>query len=296
MQAHLLTPRLVSSVKGGSWSELTTPRFPFVSLLVSGGHTLLVDSSSITEHTVLANTTDNAIGDALDKAARCILPEPIIQNEKSTAYGKILEQFAFPNGSKDYAKYSPPMTRRDELVPKESEWGWSLTTPLAASRDMRLSFAGIASAVERIVDEKKKAGQEMCEKERMHLARAVMLICFEHLGSRLAMALQSFAGKKRRDPNAIVLSGGVASNRFLKKVLRSFLDARGFGHLKFISPPPHLCTDNAAMIGWAGIEMFEMGWSTNLSARALKKWSLDAKDEDGGVLGPFGWVKKQPQF
>lgn len=295
MQAHLLTPRLVSSVKGRTWADLTIPKFPFMSLLVSGGHTLLVNSTSLTEHEVMANTADNAIGDAIDKAARLILPESVIQTEQSTAYGKILEQFAFPNGPRDYSNYSPPMSRGDELIPYQSKWGWSLTTPLANSRDMRFSFSGIGTAVERIVSEKRKAGQELCEEERVDLARATMQTSFEHLASRLVIGIQSIPRWKQRALETIVISGGVASNKFLMTVLKSFLEARGYGHLKFVSPPAYLCTDNAAMIGWAGIEMFEMGWRTELSARALKKWSLDVRDEEGGLLGPVGWSKHRAQ-
>ena len=79
-------------------------------------------------------------------------------------------------------------------------------------------------------------------------------------------------------------------------ILRSFLDARGFGHLELVVPPPYLCTDNAAMIGWAGIEMYEMGWRSDLSCRVIKRWSLDPKAEDGGILGIPGWRKDTNQI
>ena len=296
MQAHLLTPRLVSSVKGGSWAQLTSPKFPFMSLLTSGGHTLLVNSTTLTDHEVLAETGDTAIGDTIDKAARVILPESLIQSKKGTAYGRLLEQFAFPNGPQDYADYRPPLTRADEIIPHKSDWGWSLTTPLAKSRDLRFSFSGLATSIENIVKEKTKDRKEMSEKERIDLARAAMTTSFEHLASRLVLALQSLDPRKRKAVNTIVISGGVASNKFLMKVMKTFLHARGFGHIEFVTPPPYLCTDNAAMIGWAGIEMFEMGWSTDLSTRALKKWSLDSRAEDGGILGPVGWKKGRPQI
>ena len=296
MQAHLLTPRLFSSVKGGSWAELTSPKFPFMSLLTSGGHTLLVNSTTLTDHEILAETSDTAIGDTIDKAARVILPESLIQSKKGVAYGRLLEQFAFPNGPQDYTDYRAPLTRADELIPHKSEWGWSLTTPLAKSRELRFSFSGLATAVENIVKEKTKDGKEMPEKERIDLARAAMTTSFEHLASRLVLALQALDQKKQKAVKTIVISGGVASNKYLMKVLKTFLHARGFEQIEFVSPPPYLCTDNAAMIGWAGIEMFEMGWSTDLSARALKKWSLDSRSEDGGILGPVGWKKGRPHI
>lgn len=297
MQAHLLTPRLVSSLNGRSWEELTMPRFPFMSLLISGGHTLLVNSTSLTDHQTMVETSDIAIGDAIDKAAREILPDSITQKSKGGTFGKLFERFAFPNGPDDYTtNYVPPKTRGDEMVPRRSVWGWSFTTPLANTRDLRFSFAGVPSTVGKIFAEKQKKGEIVSDEERMHLARAVMTVSFEHLASRIVMALESMKGKKKRDTNTLVLSGGVAANKFLKHVLRSFLDARGFGHVKFVVPPPYLCTDNAAMIGWAGLEMYEMGWRSELSSRVIKKWSLDSKAEGGGIMGPSGWKKGPVQI
>jgi N6-L-threonylcarbamoyladenine synthase len=73
----------------------------------------------------------------------------------------------------------------------------------------------------------------------------------------------------------VVLSGGVAANQFLRHVVQSYLSVRGFPHIKLLAPPIDLCTDNAAMIGWTGLEMFETGWSSPLDIRALPKWSLE---------------------
>ncbi|KAF9894935.1 hypothetical protein FE257_004557 [Aspergillus nanangensis] len=296
MQAHLLTPRLVSSLarglNDGSGSASITPEFPMLSALVSGGHSILVKSSSVTDHELMASSADIAIGEALDKSAREILPEDLLDSAKNTMYGKLLEQFAFPNGSTDYADYQPPMRRGDETIKRETPWGWTLTTPFANTRDLRFSFSSIASAVTRIVAQKKKAGQTLSHDERVGLARESMRICFEHLASRTTIALEQLRAQyPGNEVKTLVVSGGVAANRFLMAVLRSFLDVRGFGHLDIVAPPPYLCTDNAAMIGWAGIEMFEAGWRTDLGVRALRKWSLDPQAEDGGILGPGGWHK-----
>ncbi|KAK5677308.1 Mitochondrial tRNAs modification protein, partial [Elasticomyces elasticus] len=144
MQAHLLTPRLVSSLeRSKDASFMTKPEFPFLSILVSGGHSILVKSASITEHEVMASSVDIAIGESLDKSAREILPSSMLQDAKNTMYGKILEQFAFPN----------------EVVKRKSHWGWSLTTPFANTRHMQFSFSSIASAVSKLVSLKEKAGQ-----------------------------------------------------------------------------------------------------------------------------------------
>ncbi|UCK59152.1 hypothetical protein AFCA_001976 [Aspergillus flavus] len=299
MQAHLLTPRLVSSLRQDqetsnhtSPSPPVTPEFPFLSILVSGGHSNLVKSSTLTDHKIMASTADIAIGESLDKSAREILPSSLLQSAKNTMYGKMLEEFAFPNGSADYADYRPPMNRGEELIKRETPWGWSLTTPFANTRNLQFSFSSIASAVKRIITQKENSGQRFSHEERVDMARESMRVCFEHLASRTIIALETLRQQKPEDEvKTVVVSGGVAANRFLMTVLRSFLDVRGFGHVDIVAPPPYLCTDNAAMIGWAGLEMFEAGWRTDLSARALRKWSLDPQADDGGVLGPSGWQK-----
>lgn len=299
MQAHLLTPRLVSSLERGQCADTatteTTPEFPFLSILVSGGHSILVKSASITEHEVIASTTDIAIGESLDKAAREIIPSSLLQNSKTTMYGKALEQYAFPNGTSDYADYRPPMSRGEEVVKHESPWGWSLTTPFANTRHLQFSFSSIASAVGKLISLKEKTGEVMSDDERIVLAREAMRVCFEHLASRTIIALETLrskTGNPSEEVKTLVVSGGVAANKFLMTVLRSFLDVRGFEYVKILAPPPYLCTDNAAMIGWAGIEMFEAGWCSDLSVRALRKWTLDPRADDGGVLGPSGWRKR----
>lgn len=297
MQAHLLTPRLVSSMNGQSSSEPkpNTPRLPFASLLVSGGHTFLVNSTSLTQHRVMADTCDLALGVALDKTARTILPDDVVQKNPGSSFGTLLEQFAFPNGPADYAGYKPPKSRGEEILPYVSEWDWSISMPLANSREPRYSFTGIPSTVDRIMGGKKKRRESISDEERVHLARAAMQVCFEHLASRTTMAMVAAAERGERKTNTLVVSGGVAANRFLMTVLRSFLDARGFRNVKFDIPPPYLCTDNAAMIGWAGIEMYEAGWRSDLGCRIIRSWSLDPDAEDGGIMGADGWVKDSGQ-
>lgn len=71
--------------------------------------------------------------------------------------------------------------------------------------------------------------------------------------------------------------------------LRTFLDANGLSYVQLSFPPPALCTDNAAMIAWAGMEMFESGWTTDLMCDAIKTWSIDPAAHEGGILGVDGW-------
>lgn len=296
MQAHLLTPRLVSCLTVAnletSASPDTTPHFPFFSILVSGGHSILVHSKSLTDHKIMADSHDIAMGKTLDQSAREILPDSLLQEAKNTMYGKFLENFVFPNGQADFADYQPPKTRREEIIKRVSPWGWSITTPLADTRTLQLSFSPMSSMVRKIVEEK---GDNLAHEERVDLGREAMRVCFEHLASRTIIALEalrkqsySYGGDEIK---TLVVSGGVAANKFLMKVLHSFLDVRGFGHVKIVAPPPYLCTDNAAMIGWAGIEMFEAGWWSDLSCRPLRRWTLDPQAGDGGILGPGGWIR-----
>lgn len=313
MQGHLLTPRLVSALPaqqhapGSGDASSYGPEFPFLSMLVSGGHSLLVHSRSLVDHEVLATTIDIAVGDVLDKIARLVVPEPLLRGSKTTMYGKILEEFAFPNGASDYSYYRSPATRGEEIPKrKHDNWDWSFSMPFAETKRLAFSFAGIASTVQSVFrDRKAKWMHERGEdekdfvphEERVALARILMQVCFEHLASRTVIALQNLRNNQARhtldsgNVKSLVLSGGVAANQFLRTVVRSFLNVRGFSDIEITAPPPSLCTDNAAMIGWAGIEMFEAGWHSDLSCRALRKWSLDATAEDGGILGPHDWIK-----
>jgi N6-L-threonylcarbamoyladenine synthase len=305
MQAHALTPRLMSALDAQrqeneklaksqklsrrplvSTEEKLQIQIPYLSLLVSGGHTMLVHTQSLTEHPTLAETVDIAIGDCIDKVGRHVLPKEVLESSESTMYGPILEEFAFPDGPPNYADYTAPASRADEIAPKISKWGWSVTAPLVESRELKYSFVGIDSTVKRIMD---KSDHDVLEEERRDLARTAMCVAFEHLASRVVLALETKrpALVSNKITN-MVISGGVAANGYLRHIMKAWLQARGYGHFSIITPPIEFCTDNAAMIAWAGIEMFEAGYTSSLQCQALRKWSLDPAAEDGGILGA-GW-------
>ena len=351
MQAHALTPRLVTALEKGraAWPETDgtgapqtgagsaaqktshEPSFPFLSLLVSGGHTMLLLSRSLCSHRILVPDAGNlAIGDMLDKCARDILPSDILAAVPDTMYGAALESFAFPDAPAqarpghdrdyDYGGYAPPARRNDELRPFVTTAGAVLTPPLAASRARIYNLTGFGTQVSRAAT----ADPDMSVPERRELARATMRLAFEHLTSRILFSLdgegpgmapgveetEDLGGEEEGNGEGeekegrrglreelaavrtLVVSGGVASNRFLMRVLRSTLDARGHGNVAVVAPPRHLCTDNAAMIAWAGMEMWDAGWETDLSATAVRKWSLDPGSEDGGILGLPAWVRR----
>lgn len=219
MQAHALTPRLVSELLNPI-QQYPKPAFPFLTLLVSGGHTLLVHSKGVTNHAILATTTDMAIGDLLDKIARSVLPPDILQKASQagdTMYGRLLEHFAFPNGDLDH-QYSAPQSRGEEIARKESHWGWALVPPLAETRSgskskaMEFTFSGLGSAVKRICEAKPHMEYE----ERVDLAKESMRVAFEHLASRVGWALEELRDAGSTGVPPLVVSGGVASNGYLK--------------------------------------------------------------------------------
>jgi glycoprotease/Kae1 family metallohydrolase len=365
MQAHALTPRLVRALKPPSFNEergefdpRPSPSFPFLSLLVSGGHTQLLLSRSVTSHAILAEAHNAAVGDMLDKCARAILPPEVLASAEDVMYGAQLESFAFsvkrndkrndkrtskslspefvdPYEHKYGYVYNPPAKRADEIKPYISANGWFLTPPLSERRDMAYDFSGLGGQVQAIMQK----NPDMDVPQRQELAREAMRLVFEHLASRAIFALDDLRANEKKkgreqqqqqqqqqpqqqDPTVatttttpgvttLVVSGGVASNRFLRYILKRMLSARGYPDLEILFPPPHLCTDNAAMIAWAGMEMYEAGWHTDLSALPVRKWSMDdgGGDDDagvdskeqggggeggerkGGILGMKGWLR-----
>lgn len=303
MQAHALTPRLMSALALSTTGHCT-PVFPFLSLLVSGGHSMLINSTALTEHSILATTGDIALGDCLDKAARAILPKHLV----IPPYGRALENFAFPAGQLDY-HYSAPKNRAYELERRITKHGWGLGPPLAeskggsSSKKMAYSFSGLLSSIERFIKYDIDSGTgpltrrprdaEPSEDERRDMAKEVMRVAFEHLASRVVLHLSSLPAQESAKIKTVVVSGGVAANTFLRHVMRSFLDIRGYRHIELCFPPIEFCTDNAAMIAWAGIEMFEAGYSSDLSVKPIKTWSMDPKSVDGGILGADGWTRSE---
>ncbi|PNY29537.1 tRNA N6-adenosine threonylcarbamoyltransferase, mitochondrial [Tolypocladium capitatum] len=309
MQAHALTPRLARALGMGDASAgeprgdgagepATGPDFPFLSLLVSGGHTQLVHSASLTDHRIVANTGDIAIGNLLDQAARVILPPDVLAASPDVMYGRLLEAFAFPpptdgggGGDGDHvaaqheAFFRPALSRHDEMVDLPSGYGWTVPLPFRNSRRLAYSFSSIHSHVHRLA----AAAPSMPLAERRALARHTLRAAFQHLASRLCLAL---ADEPSLLPAAhtLVVAGGVASNRFLAHVLRSTLAARGFPAVDIVAPPVALCTDNAAMVAWTAMEMYDAGWRSELSVLPIGRWPMDPAVGEG-ILGAEGWVR-----
>ncbi|KAL5419601.1 hypothetical protein PMIN06_006905 [Paraphaeosphaeria minitans] len=319
MQAHALTPRLVAALDasenstqawgdspGGPQGEIdVAPTFPFLSVLASGGHTLLIHSATLTNHEVLASTSDVAVGECLDKIARIVLPPDVLQEAGNTMYGALLEQFAFPSDKSTQIassdprsasaychefesryEYRVPKNHEEELQRNVSRWGWAFNQPLAKAgggtknKTLEMSFSGLMTAVERAVryehdqstgklTKVERSALDIGREERRDMAEFSMRAAFEHIAARVVLALQSTPAE------SVVVAGGVGANYYLRYVLASKLVANGYGDVLLVIPPPHLCSDNAAMIAWAGTEMFRAGHRNEFSIRAIRKWPLD---------------------
>ncbi|KAL7901448.1 glycoprotease family domain-containing protein [Trichoderma sp. SZMC 28014] len=309
MQAHALTPRLVHALNNnnntkdadGITTSTPSPAFPFLSLLVSGGHTQLILSSGLTTHQILATTADVAIGNLLDQTARVILPPCVLRSSPDVSYGRVMEAFAFPPGQDTVADYEaffkPALSRREEIEDVASGYGWSIALPFRNSRKLAYSFSSIHTQVHGIVaaieaNNSSPDVDKISLDQRRALARHTLRASFQHLVSRLILALQDHPALQQSPAiKTLVVAGGVASNRFLMHVLRTTLAARGFPDLQIVAPPLELCTDNAAMIAWAGMEMFEAGYRSELSVRPIARWPMDP-EVGGGMLGVGGWIKE----
>lgn len=323
MQAHALTPRLVAALNGGEGGV----EFPFMTLLVSGGHTILLESRGLTSHKILAETIDIALGDMVDKCARRLLPEEVMDSyPEAVSYGAALEKFCFPEKEPEYA-YHPGRTpeRKREDEEKVKRWGeWKLCRPLTKNEKARFSdafsFCGLGSTLDRYFSMKDGGPESISVEERKALGREVMMVAFEHVASRIVTSLEA----SKTPPSALVISGGVAANKFLKNMfalhitsparanalwlrLSNYLSHNGH-NIRIAIPPQKYCTDNAAMIAWAGLEMYRAGYTSAPTVTPVRKWSLDndtyyevsdidceASDKNGpgGVLGISGWVKRE---
>jgi N6-L-threonylcarbamoyladenine synthase len=218
LEGHALSPRLVEPDLG----------FPYLLLLVSGGHCQLLEVRGVGDYRRLATTIDDAVGEAFDKAAKLL-------------------GIGYPGG--------PAI---EELAKSGDPKAVSLPRPLVGSGEPHFSFAGLKSAVQRAA----ASG----EHRREDIAASFQQAVVDCLVDRTALAL------RETDAPALVVAGGVAANQAIRTALADLAAREG---RRFSVPPPWLCTDNAAMIAWAGAERFAQGLCDSLDAPARARWPLD---------------------
>lgn len=168
--------------------------------------------------------------------------------------------------------YQAPQNRQDEKKTYQSVDGfWSIPAPLHQSEEMTYNFTGLGGKVRAIMG----ARPDMPDDERRELAYTTMRLAFEHIMSRVILALEKDVELLANPPQSLVISGGVASNAFLRTIATSTLQARGFGNVTVTVPKPRWCTDNAAMVAWAGSKMYEAGWTTDKSFLPQGEWPIE---------------------
>lgn len=253
MLGHLLVVRMQSNGM--------KPQYPFLSLLVSGGHTMCVLSHSITNHEILVDTVDIAAGDALDKCGREL-------GITGNMIGKEAEIFL----NKFENEWHEPV---DIMVKEPMLNQWDRVDSLS------YSFASYNSQVKNTL--KKFYNSEIPQDDsiRARLLFRFQQSIFQHMISKIKLAIK----KHNLNIDSFVCSGGVSSNMYLRQMLTDQLKPLGINNFYF--PEPKLCTDNSTMIGWAGIELFENGYTTDIGTTVIRKWPITE------LLQLDGWKKNQ---
>ncbi len=226
LEGHALTARLTDGLD-----------FPYLLLLVSGGHCQLLAVEGVGCYRRYGGTIDDAVGEAFDKTAKLLALD-------------------YPGG--------PAVERAAQEGDPER---FVLPRPLKGRPDCDFSFSGLKTAVRQQAE---RLG-DLSPRDRADLAASFQASVADVLVDRSRNALARF----RRDtgqPGPLVVAGGVAANRNLRQALAALTEAEG---TVLVAPPPKLCTDNAAMIAWAGLERLRLGQSDPLNARARPRWPLE---------------------
>jgi N6-L-threonylcarbamoyladenine synthase len=227
LEAHALTARLTDDVT-----------FPYLLLLVSGGHCQLLSCIGVGRYVCLGTTLDDAAGEAFDKTAKQI-------------------GLGYPGGPAIERAAAEGNPRR-----------FNLPRPLKGRPGCDFSFSGLKTAVRQLTAEQGRIDA----RDRADLAASIEDAICDSLADRTTNAIAWF---RRHHPEgeSLVAAGGVAANVRLRRCLAALAETAG---LRFVAAPPALCTDNAAMVAWAGLERLRLGLIDGLDAAPRPRWPLDA--------------------
>ena len=228
LEGHALSPRLIQKIK-----------FPYLLLLISGGHSQFLEVQGVNKYKRLGTTIDDALGEAFDKTAKIL-------------------GIDFPGG--------PKIEKFAKLGDKN---GFVLPKPILHKSGCNLSFSGLKTAVLHASKAiKTKQGKYDLAASFQHTINEILKI-----KSKKAMQMFLQNNKKIKNPY-FVIAGGVAANKSIRNNLENVCKENGFENL---FPPSSLCSDNAAMIAWAGIERYKKKLIDNTKFSARPRWPLDEK-------------------
>ncbi|WP_169543919.1 tRNA (adenosine(37)-N6)-threonylcarbamoyltransferase complex transferase subunit TsaD [Sneathiella aquimaris] len=237
LEGHALTVRMTDKIA-----------FPYVLLLVSGGHSQILVVEGVGQFRRLGTTIDDAVGEAFDKTAK-------------------LMGLGFPGG--------PAV---EKYAAKGDENRFSLPRPMKGKPGCDFSFSGLKTAVRQCLE---SLGNDVTEQDKCDLAASFQKAAIESLLSRTGQALK-IVRSDHPDCQNVVIAGGVAANMALRKNLDALVQEHDFN---LVVPPPALCTDNGAMIAWAGIERLQLGLTDTLDMSAKARWPLDPDAEPAPFAG-----------
>ena len=226
LEGHALSPKIIKKIE-----------FPYLLLLISGGHTQFLAVNGVNKYKRLGTTIDDALGEAFDKTAKLLGIE--------FPGGPTIEKWA-KKGNKNYFKLPKPILKKGGC---------------------NLSFAGLKTAVLRTSKKLKN------EKEKCHLAASFQETVNKILNEKTKIAMKEFLKNKKNKANTFVIAGGVASNLTIRDNLIKLAKEKNFVS---IFPPLNLCSDNAAMIAWVGIERYKINLIDNLEFPSKARWPLDS--------------------
>ena len=226
LEGHALSPKLNSELN-----------YPYLLLLISGGHTQFLSVQGLGNYKRLGTTIDDAVGEAFDKTAKLLGIE-------------------FPGGPQIeiYAKKGNPNK-------------YELPKPIFHKGGCNLSFAGLKTAVLKISKQIKN------DQEKYDLAASFQKTIEEILCKKSKIAFEEFKKMNTTSKNKFVVAGGVAANKRIREVLTNLCKEEDF---EAIFPPINLCGDNAAMIAMVGLEKFKLKQFSELDSPAKPRWPLDA--------------------
>lgn len=227
LEGHALSARLSHDVD-----------FPYLLLLVSGGHCQLLIVEGVGRYRRLGTTIDDAAGEAFDKSAKLL-------------------GLGYPGG---------PAIERAARTGDPARF--PLPRPLKGRPGCDFSFAGLKTAIRQLVE---KWSGPLTEQDVADVAASFQAAVADVLADRTAQAIAAF---RRAHPAGrhLVVAGGVAANTMLRDRLDALARAQG---LALVAPPLRLCTDNAAMIAWAGMERLRLGLTDRLDVVPRPRWPLD---------------------